>query len=83
MERIIYDFGMNNGDDVPYYLQKGTKVVGVEANPAMCDLVRERFQDEIRSGKLQIENCVLADGEHDGDAGVSIHQVAKWYDQGN
>ncbi len=57
-ERIIYDFGMNNGDDLPYYLEKGTQVVGVEANRSLCDLVRERYSEEIRSGQLVIENCV-------------------------
>lgn len=39
-ESVIYDFGMNNGDDTEYYLLKGANVVGVDANLALCDEVR-------------------------------------------
>ena len=40
---VIYDFGMNNGDDVAYYLKKDVRIVGVEANKALCDQVCRRF----------------------------------------
>jgi hypothetical protein len=42
---VIYDFGMNNGDDVEYYLLKAPRVVGVDANPGLCAEVRKRFAD--------------------------------------
>lgn len=57
--KIIYDFGANNGDDIPYYLKKADRVVAVEANPALCRQIEERFSAEIRGGRLRIENCVL------------------------
>jgi FkbM family methyltransferase len=57
--KIVYDFGMNNGDDVAYYLRKGLRVVGVEANPVLCDLCAARFSDAIASAKLTILNVAL------------------------
>jgi len=36
IQPIIYDVGMNNGDDCEYYLTKGYRVVAVEANPALA-----------------------------------------------
>lgn len=60
---VIYDFGMNNGDDVEYYLLKGTRVVGVEANSSLCELVERRFADAIENGRLVVLNLALsADG---------------------
>lgn len=57
--KIIYDFGANNGDDLPYYLKKADLVVAVEANPALCRQIEERFSAAIREGRLRVENCVL------------------------
>jgi FkbM family methyltransferase len=71
---VIYDFGMNNGDDVEYYLLKGLRVVGVEANAALCGMARERFEESIRSGQLVIENVVLSDSRDAGDVSFWIHR---------
>jgi hypothetical protein len=58
-KKIIYDFGSNNGDDIPYYLRKADIVVAVEANPSLCIEIEKKFVSELRDGKLFIENCVL------------------------
>src|SRR4051812_47763649 len=57
----IYDFGMNAGTNLAYYLGKGATVIAVEANPALCEDVRARFSDEIRGGRLVIVNAALAE----------------------
>jgi FkbM family methyltransferase len=57
--RIIYDFGANNGDDIPYYLKKAELVVAVEANPSLCLEMEERFSSAIQEGRLRVENYVL------------------------
>ena len=31
--KLVYDVGMNNGDDTAYYLRMGYRVVAFEANP--------------------------------------------------
>lgn len=56
----IYDFGSNNGDDLPYYLMKGLRVVAVEANPVLCEHIRQRFAGPLGSGQLAVINAVLA-----------------------
>lgn len=58
--KIIYDFGANNGDDIPYYLKKGDIIVAVEADPSLCQIMTERFKNDIASGRVFIENCVIA-----------------------
>ena len=61
---VIYDFGANNGDDLPYYLKKADRVVAIEANPVLCQRMTTWFADAIEQGRLVIENCVLvADGQ--------------------
>jgi FkbM family methyltransferase len=58
-KKVIYDIGANNGDDIPYYLQKADVVVAIEANPVLCKQVRERFAEFVESGRVIIENCVM------------------------
>jgi FkbM family methyltransferase len=57
--KVIYDFGANNGDDIPYYLLKAERVVAVEANPVLVDVIRRRFAAQIRDGQLSVEHCAL------------------------
>ena len=58
---VIYDFGMNNGDDVEYYLLKSHRVVAVEANASLCELASKRFAHEIGFGRLKLVNVALSD----------------------
>jgi FkbM family methyltransferase len=61
MGKTIYDFGMYNGDDTEYYLRKGFNVVGIEANPWLCDQCEKRFAASIAAGRLRILNVALSD----------------------
>lgn len=72
--KIIYDFGSNNGDDIPYYLMKADVVVAVEANPVLVQIIRDRFPLEIDTGKLFIENCVLTADEDDKTVPFYLHK---------
>lgn len=61
MERdLVFDIGANNGDDTAYYLRRGFRVVGVEANPDMVAWCERRFQEEIRADRLVLLNVGLA-----------------------
>jgi FkbM family methyltransferase len=73
-EGVIYDLGMNNGDDVEYYLLKGAQVVGVEANKALCNQVRERFADAISGGSLTVLNVALSESESTEPITFWIHK---------
>jgi FkbM family methyltransferase len=67
MSKVIYDFGSNNGDDIPYYLKKASLVVAVEANPALAEHICARFKSAISLGQLVVLNCVIVKDEMPGE----------------
>jgi FkbM family methyltransferase len=63
MDDLIYDVGMNNGDDTAYYLSLGFRTVAIEANPQLVEQAKLRFAREIASGRLHILNIGITDRE--------------------
>lgn len=51
---LIYDVGMHTGEDTEFYLRKGFRVVGIEANAQLCEECAHKFSAAIGSGQLQI-----------------------------
>src|SRR6185437_1595699 len=74
VKKIIYDFGANNGDDIPYYLKKADVVVAVEANPALCRQIEERFPAAIQERRLFVENCVVAGDDRGAEVAFFLHK---------
>jgi len=74
-KKIIYDFGSNNGDDIPYYLLKSDLVIAVEANPVLCDQIKNRFKEQIANGNLIVENCVLNVEQSSDQIAFYIHKI--------
>lgn len=74
-QKVIYDLGSNNGDDIPYYLLKCDLVVAVEANPILCKHIEARFSDAIQDGRLVVENYVLDTGQSQGKVSFYIHRT--------
>ncbi|MEM7300516.1 MAG: FkbM family methyltransferase [Pseudomonadota bacterium] len=64
---LVFDVGMHRGEDTDFYLKKGFRVIGIEANPALCEECAERFASEIQANQLTIVNSAVAeiDGEID------------------
>jgi FkbM family methyltransferase len=58
---LIFDVGMHLGEDTEFYLEKGFRVVGIEADPALCASVAERLHDHMASGQLIIVNAAIAE----------------------
>jgi FkbM family methyltransferase len=58
--KLIYDVGMNNGDDTAYYLWRGFRVLAIEANPELVQNAETRFAREIQTGRLIILNGGIA-----------------------
>lgn len=73
--KVIYDFGANNGDDIPYYLKKADLVIAVEANPILVRHIEKRFIDEINEGKLVVLNCVLTKEQFTTNVPFYIHKT--------
>lgn len=58
---LIYDVGMHQGGDTDFYLKKGFKVIGFEANPELVKYCEKRFESEIKNGKLIIVKGAIID----------------------
>jgi FkbM family methyltransferase len=56
---LVYDVGMHRGEDTAFYLSRGFRVVGVEANPVLVTALHERFAAEIRAGRVVIVPMAL------------------------
>lgn len=62
-EDLIFDVGFHQGEDTDFYLKKGFRVVGIEANPVLYAAGVERFKKEIAAGQLNLLNVAITDTE--------------------
>lgn len=63
VENLVFDIGLNRGQDTANYLAKGYNVVAVEANPELVEFCSQRFSREIKMGRLAIVyGAILRDG---------------------
>jgi FkbM family methyltransferase len=51
---LVYDVGMHVGEDTAFYLRRGYRVVGIEANADLVRRAERRFAKELASGRLTI-----------------------------
>jgi FkbM family methyltransferase len=58
---LIFDVGCHRGEDSRFYLQKGFRVVAVEANPALCDELRDTFFREATIGQFVLVEKAIAE----------------------
>lgn len=56
----IFDIGMYDSADTAYYLEKGNRVVAVEANEQFVKRANDRFRDDIASGRLVCLNAAVS-----------------------
>lgn len=57
--KIIFDIGAHKGDDTHIYLQLGYKVIAVEANPKLIEIMQKRFANYIKTGQLVLHQAVI------------------------
>jgi FkbM family methyltransferase len=57
--RLVFDLGMNNGDDTAFYLRRGFSVVALDANPALCKAAENRFSVAIGERRLNVVNAAI------------------------
>ena len=60
---LIFDVGLHDGSDTAYYLSKGFRVIGIDANPLFANQAEENFADEIAAGRLTVENVGIGPDE--------------------
>ncbi|MFM1822840.1 MAG: hypothetical protein RI967_1106, partial [Planctomycetota bacterium] len=72
---LIFDVGMHRGEDSDFYLRKGFRVVGFEADPELAAHCRRRFARSIDAGRLEIvEGAIVDPGAREGKATVAFHR---------
>jgi FkbM family methyltransferase len=76
VRKTIFDLGLHKGQDAEFYLRKGFRVVGVDANPDMCALASERLASHVHSGELIILNRAIA--EQPGEIEFFKNQRSEW-----
>ena len=60
-DQLIFDVGAHRGEDTRYYLEKGFRVVAVEAHPDLAAGLRSLFPAALASGQLQVAECAVAE----------------------
>ncbi|MGH9478768.1 MAG: FkbM family methyltransferase [Terriglobales bacterium] len=58
---LIIDVGMHEGQDTRFYLDKGFRVVAVEAEPGLVEAARRKFAPELAAGRLEIVHGAISD----------------------
>jgi FkbM family methyltransferase len=61
--KLVFDVGMNRGDDTKMYLDMGYNVVSIEANPTWANKVGALLKNDMASGKLKIENVAISNAK--------------------
>jgi FkbM family methyltransferase len=60
-EKLVFDIGMSEGNDTAFYLAKGFRVVGVEADVKMFLVLQDRFEAAIGDGRLTLYDRAASD----------------------
>ena len=79
----IYDFGAHDGTDIKYYLLKAERVIAVEANPKLVDLLRSRYSKEIADGRLVVQHCALSQRDDGRPIDFYVHRQSSVLSQIN
>lgn len=61
VQNLIFDVGLNIGQDTGFYLSQGYQVLAIEADPALAEAARKKFDREIREGRLEVLNVGIGD----------------------
>jgi FkbM family methyltransferase len=73
MNNLIFDVGAHKGEDSDFYLKLGYRVVAIEANPALADYLRKRFEGAINEGRyIVVEKAI---GESDEGMAFYVNKM--------
>jgi FkbM family methyltransferase len=72
MPQTICDIGVHHGHDSAFYLAKGFRVVGVEANPQLCEQLRRTFAEQISRGTYALVECAISDQPNDVEFFINL-----------
>jgi FkbM family methyltransferase len=82
-EDLIFDVGMHKGEDTKFYLCKGYRVIGIEADPDLVELCSKRFAEEISTGQLKIiQGAIVKESQVNNQANVTFYKNLKYPSRG-
>jgi FkbM family methyltransferase len=58
---IVFDIGLHRGEDTAYYLARGYRVVGVDADVRMVERAAEKFASFVAEGRLRLLNAAVSE----------------------
>ncbi|MCX6213090.1 FkbM family methyltransferase [Spirosoma sp.] len=62
---LIIDVGMHQGQDTDFYLTKGFRVIGIDADIHSIDSAKERFKTYIDTNQFIPLHCAISDVDHE------------------
>jgi FkbM family methyltransferase len=74
---LVFDVGVHGGEDTAYYLHKGYRVIGIEANPILAAELQKKFTGFIASGQLELLNVGIATEDGEGEFWI-CDDVSEW-----
>ena len=57
---LVFDIGSNNGDYSSVFLKYSSKVISIEPQNNLCQLQHNKFQNEVDSNRIFIENIAIS-----------------------
>ncbi|MFC1735469.1 FkbM family methyltransferase [Candidatus Hydrogenedentota bacterium] len=69
---LIYDVGMHKGEDTDYYIKKGFRVIGFEADPELVEQCRARFAAEIENDRLTVVEGAIVESPPGGSGNRTV-----------
>jgi FkbM family methyltransferase len=57
---LVFDIGSNNGDYASVFLKYSSKVISIEPQKNLCKVQHDKFQNEIDSNRIFIENIAIS-----------------------
>lgn len=75
---LIFDLGVHIGKDSLYYLQKGFRVVGVEANPTLIEPLQTKFSNYLDNGQFKLVNRAISNVNNETISFYINQQQTDW-----
>jgi FkbM family methyltransferase len=63
--KVIFDLGAHKGEDSDFYLNKGFRVIAIDASDKLCEAVQKRFQDHNKKNNFKILNYAVTEKDNE------------------
>jgi FkbM family methyltransferase len=64
-KKVILDLGAHKGEDSDFYIKKGFRVIAVDANKKLCEIISLRFKDAINNNQFNILNYAVTERDNE------------------